>query len=224
MSILKSFLFFLCAAAAAAIPVFLLWVDIHVFADDVPEISLTEIVQETLLGCIVVMHFWLAKKYDTQRYCNILIGGFFLAMLIRELDSFFDLFFHGSWVWFALFTSFLSLCRPLRHWNKTLAQLTHYTRTPYYGIMMSGLLCVLVFSRLFGMQFIWHAVLNDGYIRVLKNAIEECSESFGYVLCFMASAGSYCHFRAMARQPAPVTRSHPQPGNITTPASASSAG
>ncbi|WP_258187377.1 aminotransferase class III-fold pyridoxal phosphate-dependent enzyme, partial [Variovorax sp. WS11] len=75
----------------------------------------------------------LARKYAHLRYSNILIGGFFLAMLIRELDGLFDLLSHGSWVWFALLATAGSLLLPLRHLRQTLSQLAEYTRTPYYG-------------------------------------------------------------------------------------------
>lgn len=98
MSVIRSLLFFLGAAAASAIAVLCLWMDIRVFGNDIPEISLTEVVQEGVLAIIVLIHFLLAKKYELLRYCNILVGGFFLAMLIRELDALFDLISHGSWV------------------------------------------------------------------------------------------------------------------------------
>ncbi len=71
---------------------------------------------------------------------------------------------------------------------------------PWYGILLSGLLAVLVFSRLFGMQVLWHAILEHGYMRVVKNAVEEGSESFGYMLCLAASLGYYITFRANARE------------------------
>ncbi|EPC9351925.1 transporter, partial [Klebsiella pneumoniae] len=96
MSLLRSLLFFLGAAVAAALAVLCLWVDIRVFGNDIPEVSLTEVVQESVLAVIVLVHLLLARKYAHLRYSNILIGGFFLAMLIRELDGLFDLLSHGS--------------------------------------------------------------------------------------------------------------------------------
>ncbi|EOW9564629.1 transporter, partial [Enterobacter hormaechei] len=65
---------------------------------------------------------------------------------------------------------------------------------------LSGLLAVLVFSRLFGMQVLWHDILEHGYMRVVKNVVEEGSESFGYMLCLAASLGYYVTFPAHARQ------------------------
>lgn len=91
---------------------------------------------------IVFIHFLLAKKWAFMRYCNILIGGFFLSMLIRELDAFFDLLAHGSWVWFALLSAVCALLYPVIHYRLTLTQLADYTRTPWYGVMLSGLLAV----------------------------------------------------------------------------------
>ena len=79
-------------------------------------------------------------------------------------------------------------------------QLTQYTRTPGYGMLISGLLAILVFSRLFGMQGLWQAILDDGYVRVVKNVVEEGSESFGYMLCLTASIGYYCNFRGTLGQ------------------------
>ncbi|MDK8008716.1 transporter, partial [Escherichia coli] len=90
-------------------------------------------------------------------------GGFFLAMLIRELDALCDLISHGSWVWFALIAALAALINPLIHYRQTMEQLTQYTRTPGYGMLISGLLAILVFSRLFGMQGLWQAILDDGY-------------------------------------------------------------
>ncbi|MFK3706264.1 transporter [Klebsiella sp. NPDC088457] len=199
MSVLRSFLFFLGAGAASAVAVLCLWIDVRVFDNNIPEISLTEIVQELVLAMIVLIHFALASRYALLRSCNILVGGFFLTMLIRELDAVFDLISHGSWVWFALFSTLCTLIYPLRHCRQTLSQLAQYTRTPYYGMMLSGLLAVLVFSRLFGMHGLWYSILEAGYARVVKNAVEEGSESFGYMLCLTASIGYYCYFRYLAR-------------------------
>ncbi|HGW1136980.1 TPA: transporter, partial [Klebsiella pneumoniae] len=74
MSLLRSLLFFFGAAVAAALAVLCLWVDIRVFGNDIPEVSLTEVVQESVLAAIVLVHLLLARKYAHLRYSNILIG------------------------------------------------------------------------------------------------------------------------------------------------------
>ncbi|MEH8662370.1 transporter, partial [Klebsiella quasipneumoniae subsp. similipneumoniae] len=68
MSLLRSLLFFLGAAVAAALAVLCLWVDIRVFGNDIPEVSLTEVVQESVLAVIVLVHFLLARNSPHLRY------------------------------------------------------------------------------------------------------------------------------------------------------------
>lgn len=193
MSLLKSLLFFLVICLGPVITLLCLWLDLHVFNNNLSEISLTEITQELTLFVIVFIHFYLAIKHDLFRYCNILVSGFFLAMLVRELDALFDLIAHGCWVWFALAVAITAIVGPVVKWRTTLTQLEQYTRTPYYGIMISGLVAILIFSRLFGMSMLWNVVLQEGYLRVVKNVVEEGSEMFGYMLCLAATTGYTCY-------------------------------
>lgn len=189
MSLFKHFLFFVAACLGPVITVLCLWLDLNFFRDTVSEISVTEIVQELVLAGVTVMHFLLARKYIAFRLCNILIGGLFLAMLIRELDAVFDIISHGSWVWFALATSVITLVYPLLRWKLAVVQLQAYTHTPGYGMMLAGLITILVFSRLLGMGELWGFILQDGYVRAAKNAVEEGCEMYGYMLCLTATVG-----------------------------------
>lgn len=54
-------------------------------------------------------------------------------------------------------------------------------------MLATGLLIVLVFSRLFGMNALWENLMLDGYNRVVKNMAEEGCELLGYSLCTLAS-------------------------------------
>lgn len=176
---------FLIIAVAAA--VLCLHVDVNIMNNGLSETSLTEVVQESILLLIVVIHFIRVRKSSVQRQCNVLIAGFFLAMLIRELDGIFDLIHHGSWVWFALLSSIVSIGYVLRTPSLVAKQLVDYARTPSYGLMVAGLATVLIFSRLFGMSVLWHDILQEGYVRVVKNMVEEGVELFGYILCLAAT-------------------------------------
>lgn len=200
MSLLRSLLFFFGAAVAAALAVLCLWVDIRVFGNDIPEVSLTEVVQESVLAVIVLVHLLLARKYAHLRYSNILIGGFFLAMLIRELDGLFDLLSHGSWVWFALLaTAGVAAVAVAPSASDPVAAGGVYPHALLRDDDQrpagdSGLLAA-----------VWHArpvVRRAG--RELrpggKNTVEEGSESFGYMLCLTATLGYACYFRGLARQ------------------------
>lgn len=56
-------------------------------------------------------------------------------------------------------------------------------------IMTIGLALLLAYSRLIGMGALWQGLLEDGYVRVVKNAVEESAEVLGYALILVASIG-----------------------------------
>lgn len=53
--------------------------------------------------------------------------------------------------------------------------------------MISGLLTILVFSRLFGTTMFWNLLLPNNYANIVKNIVQEGSEFFGYILCLFSS-------------------------------------
>lgn len=181
----RLFLVLLCALAVAS-GTGILFSDVIWFHDFVRENSFTEIVQESMLLMLALLFYCHAWRTPDRRYSSLLIGGFFSCMLIRELDFFFDTLFHGSWVWFALLTAALCLSGASRNVPKALEGLAAFMRHPAYGMMLSGLLCVFVFSRLFGMHELWQELMQDGYNRLVKNMVEEGTELFGYTLCALA--------------------------------------
>ncbi|CDL80846.1 hypothetical protein [Xenorhabdus szentirmaii] len=76
---------------------------------------------------------------------------------------------------------------PIKKGQKTLSGLVYFTRHQSYAMMACGLLCVLVFSRLFGMGSLWHGLMDEHFNRTVKNMVEEGCETFGYVLCLLAT-------------------------------------
>lgn len=178
-------------ALAVVVVVMCLHIDVNIINNGLSERSFTEIVQESILLVIVVIHLARARHSDAARQLNVLIAGFFMAMLIRELDAVFDLIHHGSWVWFALAVSLGTILYAFRRAPRVLQQLADYMTKPAFGIMLSGLLAILIFSRLFGMSVLWRSILHDGYVREVKNMVEEGSELFGYMLCLVASVNLF---------------------------------
>jgi len=164
-----------------------IYIDVNWMNDAMHETSLTETLQEVMLASIAVMFFWSARHRPGQRGALILIGGFYTCMLIRELDFLFDAVEHGSWVGFALATAAACLALALRSPRGTLDGLVAFVTDRSWLMTASGMLIVLVFSRLFGMHQLWQHLMMDGYNRVVKNIAEEGTELLGYSICWLAS-------------------------------------
>ncbi|GAA3606139.1 hypothetical protein GCM10023078_36540 [Gibbsiella greigii] len=194
--IFKQSLFLLLSVLIVALAVVALFLDIHWLHNDVKELSITEVSQELILAVIVGINVFQAVRHKEKTRISVLIAGFFGCMLIREMDFLFDAIAFGSWVWFALAVAALSLFLGLKKTAEAVNQLAVFMRHPAYGMMFSGLLCILIFSRLFGMHILWQQLMQDGYIRVVKNAVEEGTELFGYLLCLMST----CWYLATNRQ------------------------
>lgn len=196
------------------------YIDVNWMNDAMHETSLTETLQEIMLASMAGLFFWSARQRPDARGALILIGGFYSCMLIRELDFVFDLVEHGSWVWFALASALVCLALALRAPRATLAGLVAFVTDRSWLMTASGLLVVLVFSRLFGMHQLWQHLMLDGYNRVVKNMAEEGTELLGYSLCWLASARYLWHTR-----PARATAAAAAPAHAplaTEPASFSS--
>ncbi|ROR08866.1 hypothetical protein EC836_105296 [Erwinia sp. JUb26] len=167
----------------------LVFVDVVWMSDELHEASFTEITQELLLAVIAALFIYHARKSPEQRPIRILVAGFFCCMLIRELDFLFDKISHGSWFWFALAVAGVSMIAALRHPRFLVSGLADFMRHPAWGMMTAGMLTILVFSRLFGMNELWQHLMPGDYHRTVKNMAEEGSELLGYTLCLFATLG-----------------------------------
>jgi hypothetical protein len=169
----------------------MLWLDLGVFHTEILELSFTEITQETLLLACALL-FWFAPGVAEERGFKVLAGAFFACLLMRELDGLFDPISHSAWCWpfslIALVCCFKAFKASQRAY--TFATLAAFTRTPAFGTMSTGL-GVLVFSRVFGMGSLWHLILDEGYARLAKTAVEEGIELLAYSMWFAGSVEFY---------------------------------
>ncbi len=155
-----------------------MFIDVHWLHNFVHETSLTEVAQELLLLAIAG-----GFRRGGDRLNAAPLGCWsaasFLCMLIREMDFAFDALWHGAWVWFALAVALVCLWYAAST-SRRAARPADFVTHPGYGMMCAGLLCILVFSRLFGMSALWQTLMLDGYNRVVKNMVEEGCELLGY--------------------------------------------
>ncbi|ADU67360.1 hypothetical protein [Pantoea sp. At-9b] len=203
---------FIISGAVLVLALAMVYIDVNWMNDALHETSFTELTQEAMLAVIAGLFFYASR----QRPALILVGGFFTCMLIRELDFLFDMIELGCWVWFALAMAAASLALALRHPKAILPGLVALVQHRSWQMMASGLLIVLVFSRLFGMHQLWQHLMLDGYNRVVKNMAEEGSELLGYSLCLIASVRYLWQTRPQpVSVPAAARAEHIQPQIVT---------
>lgn len=176
----------------------IIWADVRFWQDPLTERSATELTQEIFLGLSACMFWGLGLKDATQRGLYILVAGFISVMLIRELDTLFDMVWHGFWVYPALAVTFLSIISAYFSKNSTLEPMAKFLQNKDYMMLSHGMIIVLVFSRLFGMGVLWKLALGDDFHRLIKDIVEEGVELLGYGFIFM---GSLKYFVSQLRQP-----------------------
>lgn len=173
--------------ATAAVP-FLVVSDREVFYYGSSDHSLTEWCQVALLLFCATLFWRLAWKRGDQRGWLVLVAGLFSAMLIRELDHYFDLVTHGFWIYPALGVTLLAAGMAVRNRAGIAAAMLDYARHHGHAYILSGLLVVLVFSRLFGSGNILNLLMAEEYQKQFKTALQEGLELLGYVLMAWGSA------------------------------------
>ncbi|MBY5990689.1 transporter [Ferrimonas balearica] len=153
----------------------------------VPESSLIEYMQESLLALIVGLFGALAYRRPDLRGFAVLVGGFFLCLLIRELDQLFDAIYHGAWKVPAYTVAFAAIYYAVKHRDSSAQPLVRYTQHQSFGLMLAGMALLMVFSRLFGMGVLWDTLMGEQYVRGVKSLAEEGTELAAYSLIFCAA-------------------------------------
>ena len=114
--------------------------------------------------------------------------GILSIFCIREFDSFLDKYvFDGAWQIFVLIILFLLTLFIYKERNAIVKSTNEFVKHCSFGIMQSGFLILMVFSRLFGQKVFWHSVMQEAYLRSVKNVAEESLELLGYSLIFIGS-------------------------------------
>ncbi|MBQ9292382.1 MAG: hypothetical protein IJ211_03845 [Campylobacter sp.] len=182
----------LCLLAMCAAIVFVaLFLAIDIFImDNISEISVVETIQGISLIAIFLSYFHFVNVDKQNSSLWILSGGFFACMFIRELDAFFDVaFYHGSWKIPAILLAFVSIFYAFKRQSiQTIGNsLLDFIKTPQFGLMLGGLLCIIIFSRFIGMRIMWEFIGVEQTITFAKSIAEESCELFGYMLVLLAT-------------------------------------
>ena len=146
----------------------------------------TEIAQSIVLATAVLLSFWAARQNRPAREAFVLVGGLLGCMLIREQDYFLDMLWHGCWKWPAIILAFSCIAYALRSPARTVSSLALLIRKRGFPTLLTGLVIVLAYSRMFGTTLLWKTLMPYGDWRIAKYAVEESSELLGYLLILLA--------------------------------------
>ncbi|MDB2687221.1 hypothetical protein N9Y42_08405 [Mariniblastus sp.] len=161
------------------------------------ENSGTELMQQSLLLMTSFTFFIVGFTSQSHKAIGALFGAGFMVLMYRELDAHLDEMFHGAWFFFAILIAGVMVALVIRQKKQIWENLDEFYSTYAFGIFLSGLMSVLVFSRIFGAKTVWRALFDVEKLetkqRWAKNAVEEGSELFGYSLLFIAAVEFLVH-------------------------------
>ncbi|GAA4807376.1 hypothetical protein GCM10023231_40720 [Olivibacter ginsenosidimutans] len=151
------------------------------------ESSYTEYLQSLFLFTSSILLFITYRKSPTKNYVALLLFGLTVASFIREQDIYFETYI-GKTTWFypVLVVLAFSLYGVIKNGATFLRQLNQYRQSFSAGLFTFGFITTYIFSRLFGRKVFWYAVMEDHYVRGVKNAAEECLELYGYLIILIA--------------------------------------
>lgn len=174
------------------------------------ESSMTELTQSLVLIISAGVYLFAFIKFDTFKPLSLSLFAFTFASFIREQDSFMDDYvFDGAWQTAVFIVFAIVLYYIIRHFKGFLHSLDLYIPSASFGIFITGFLTTYVFSRLYGRTVFWKAVMEDNYIRSVKNASEECIELLGYSILIISAFEFYLLVKNNLKEPPKVASAGP---------------
>ena len=162
-------------------------VDYVLLGSTLGETSVTETLQLIMLAVASWSFFRVSRQESHVSHAAILISGFFAVLVIREMDYWFDMIHHGSWVFPALATTALACAKAYRGGKGTVNEMAIILQSPYMKLLIGSVILLLVFSRLYGMGSFWQHVMGEHYVRDVKNISEEGIELLCYSLIALSA-------------------------------------
>ncbi len=161
---------------------------------------LTEFPQELILFIVVILHAVTARKFVVGRTLNIALGGLALASLIREHNNqLAELVFAKAWAVLAVPVLVGTAVYCWRHRQALLKDYYLVKDTFGFGVLMTGLLILHIFTRLWGANDLWHATMGEDYMRVVARTSEEGLELMAYSVILLGTVELITKIRHLNR-------------------------
>ncbi len=152
------------------------------------ELGFTEFTQTLVLASCCALLIYIRHVLKVWPTVALLLLAFIAASLVREQDYFLDHYVaENTWKYLVALIVLPSLGWVIYHRQRFLDEFQHYSNTFSFGLFAAGVLVTYIFSRLYGRQDLWRAVLQEHYIRDFKDIAEEAIELLGYSLILFAT-------------------------------------
>ncbi|HDZ48550.1 hypothetical protein LCGC14_0037000 [marine sediment metagenome] len=152
------------------------------------ELGFTEFTQTVILATCCLMLIYIRHVLKVWPTVTLLLLAFIAASLVREQDYFFDEYVaRNTWKVLVSLIVIPSIVWVVIQRRRFIEEFVSYSNTFAFGLFAAGVLTTYVFSRLYGRQIFWRAVLEDNYVREFKDVAEEVVELLGYSLILFAT-------------------------------------
>ncbi|WP_413693215.1 hypothetical protein [Psychromonas sp. KJ10-2] len=152
------------------------------------EHTLTEHLQDLLTFSSCMLFLWAAKLDNASNIIGKILAALLAMMFVRESDSLLDHHvFDGAWQILVCMIFIALICSLRGQLSQIYKALKAYTTLPSYGVFLSGFITLVAFSRLMGRGSFWHSVMGEQYVRIVKNIVEEGTETLGYTLILLSA-------------------------------------
>lgn len=152
------------------------------------ELGFTELTQTLVLATCCIMLIYIRQVLKVWPTVTLLLLAFIAASLVREQDHFLDNYVaDDTWKFLVALIIFPTLFWVLKRRHLFLEEFSHYSNTFAFGLFTAGVLTTYIFSRIYGRQVFWSAVLEDRYSGTFKSVAEEVVELLGYSLILIAT-------------------------------------
>ncbi|SDO21254.1 hypothetical protein [Vreelandella arcis] len=152
-----------------------------------PEFGFTELTQTLVLSLSCLLLIYVRHILKVWPTVTLLLLAFIGSSLVREQDYFLDRFVaDGAWQIIVTLIVVPSLIWVVLHRRRFMDEFMHYSNSFSFGLFTAGVLTTYIFSRLYGRQEMWQAVLQENFVRDFKDIAEEVVELLGYSLILFA--------------------------------------
>ena len=152
------------------------------------ENTLTEHLQDILTLLSSLLFLYAARLDDKLKVASTLLAGLLAMMFVRESDSLLDHnVYDGAWETLVMFIGIALVIFLRGKFSTIYSSLKAYSETSCYGTFLAGLVVILAFSRIMGRGSFWTSVMGENYMRVVKNIVEEGTETLGYTLILISA-------------------------------------